>query len=131
MSLQELKFYKCKRCKEVDLVAGKYCIDCSKKEKLLDTALNTKGKTIGHPFIQRDECSNIDDLQGTRTDTTASSTDFPIWTNFTSAGNATNTLDTSTFATVSGGTVMDFGALPSLYYGQDRFSRQRKKTKHQ
>jgi len=141
MSLTELEFYKCKLCKEAELVAGKYCIGCSKKVKQSEKNsgyLNTKSKSPGYPFIVQDECSTY----GTQTFTGASAgtdagsltvgttTDFPLWTNFTAAGNATNTLDTSAFSTVSSGSAMDLGFGSAFQIGQGVLPSKRKKTRH-
>jgi len=147
MSLTELEFYKCKLCKEVDLVAGKYCIVCAKKDKVdkaLKTkksfsernGLNTNRKSPGYPFIDVTLTPDYgyQDFTGTRAGSCTIGTtavDQPIWTNFTAAGNATNTLDTSTFATVSSGSAMDLGFGSAFQIGQNTVSSKRKKTRHQ
>jgi len=139
MSSQELKFYKCKLCEEADLIAGKYCIVCAKKN-MAEKALNTKGKSPGYPFIDPSLSPNYEqEFTGTFAGTNAgdltvgtTTVDQPIWTNFTAAGNATN-IDTSAFGsalTVSSGSVMDLGFGTNIGYRQNPVHRQRKKNRH-
>jgi len=137
MSLQELKFYKCKLC-EYELVAGKYCIDCAKtrSDKIkFKKALNTKQKSPGYPFIDPSLSPNYEqEFTGTFAGTSAgcttvATTDFPIWTNFTAAGNATN-IDLGTSATVPSGSVMDISFSPITQIGQDMLSSRKQKARH-
>ena len=138
MSSQELKFYKCKLCEEADLIAGNYCIDCAKKN-MAEKALNTKGKSPGYPFIgpsvtpdyEQEFIGSFGTSAGTETGSiTLGSTDQPIWTNFTSAGNATN-IDLGTSATVPSGSAMDFGFGTNIADTKNTLSSKRKISRHQ
>jgi len=137
MSSQELKFYKCKLCEEADLIAGNYCIECAKKN-MAEKALNTKSKSPGYPFIDATLTSDYgyQDSTGTSAGSCTLGTttvDQPIWTNFTASGNATNIaqdIASGTVTAVPSGSAMDLGFGTAFQIGQDRFSRQRKKTKH-
>jgi len=131
MSLEELEFYKCKLC-SVKLLAGKYCIDCSKKskaDKIINPHLNTKRQSPGYPFIQPtfDREYNGDFITDTTTDTTAGTTGIPIWTNFTTAGNAIT--DSGAAVTVGTCTTMDFNFGTASQIGQDMLSSRRKKSR--
>jgi len=142
MSLQELKFYKCKLC-EVELVAGKYCIGCSKKNKedkrLISerNALNTKSKSPGYPFIDPSVRPDYEqEFTGTFAGTSntipingASTTGDPFLTTFTSAGNATN-IDVGTSATLSSSSAMDLGLGTVAQFRQNPIHRKRQKNRH-
>jgi len=148
MSQQELEFYKCKLC-DYQLLAGKYCIDCAKKkvkdvEDKIRKGLNTNPGVIGYPFIQQDECLTYDTgtatTVGTRANTIpttgGSATGYPIWTNFTAGGNATNVdFGAATTAgqpiTVSNSSAMDLGFGTSFSFGQKHISKKRKISRHQ
>ena len=139
MSLQELKFYKCKHCLKAELIAGKYCVDCAKIRADGAKALNMKDKTIGYPYINPnvtpDHEQEFTGSFGTSAGTCSIGTttvDLPVWTSFTSAGNATN-IDTSAFGsalTVSSGTVMDLGFGTNIADTKNSLSGQRKTSRH-
>jgi len=130
MSLEELEFYKCKLC-SVKLLAGKYCIDCSKKskaDKIIEPHLNTKRQSPGYPFIQPtfDREYNGDFITDTTTDTTAG--DIP-WTTFTSSGNATTNAGTS--FTVGTCSPLDFNFGTSAQIGPLNIQGRRKISRYQ
>jgi len=131
MSLEELEFYECKDC-SVKLLAGKYCIDCSKKKDKIkklkkNKPLNTKDKIVGIPFIGAGDVLTYD-TEVDIGDYTASTGTVPLWDNFTTAGNATTA--TGTFTTVSSCSPMDFSAFTFAEVGQNKVSGRRKTSRH-
>lgn len=115
MSLQELEFYKCKLC-IAQLLAGEYCIDCAKKKAKPLYADPADGV---NPFIDPTITPDYDrEYKGHFVQGTAATTggDF-LWNTFTSAGNATNTIQTGTVAVVSNSSTMDINIIA---HKQDR-----------